>query len=430
MKPISLGIDDGSRYQVCEEAETIRAILHHGRPRDVLAGGHVADSAAAQAEEALGRWIALGLPFRGGRTRSFDFFQVLNFMVRAGRESGDPWYEEGPVRTFRREAAELAGTAEGTRFLVRLRREFHVPAGSPARLRVPLPLDDPSQADVVATLIAPDPAAVEAVRGPGRIEVRLPPSPAPAVVAVEVDIRLTWVARPIPFDPAGLEPWDESDPEYQLHTRSSEGWIQVTDEVARLAGTLVGGARDAWATLRAFWRFFFERMASGRIHHDELDAGDRLGSLAARGWFDCLAGSSLLAALCRARGIPARVVNGFTLYPAIPSNHYWVEVLLPPFGWIPLDLASWDLAAGLGPESAWGEHYLGRLDPRLTCQRFPRQITGPVGVRFPAAWYSLPRVRDGGLEASYFALDSGTLLQRDWIRVRREPPGAAGVIRP
>ena len=103
-------------------------------------------------------------------------------------------------------------------------------------------------------------------------------------------------------------------------------------------------------------------MSSGRIHHDELDPDDPLGSIAGRGWFDCLAGSSLLAGLCRARGIPARVVNGFTLYEMIPSNHFWTEVLLPPFGWVPFDLGSWELAAGDRDDRRWSEHYFGRLD--------------------------------------------------------------------
>ena len=57
----------------------------------------------------------------------------------------------------------------------------------------------------------------------------------------------------------------------------------------------------------------------------------------------------------------------------------------------------------------------------MTYQRFPRQILGPPGVRFPRAWYSLPAVRDGGLETIYLERDTGELLYRDWIKVRRGP---------
>jgi transglutaminase-like putative cysteine protease len=168
-------------------------------------------------------------------------------------------------------------------------------------------------------------------------------------------------------------------------------------------------------------------MSSGRVHHDELDASDPLGSIVARGWFDCLAGSSLLAGLCRAKGIPSRVVNGVTLYADIPANHYWTEVLLPPFGWVPFDLAGWDLAAGRLEDRRWTERYFGRVDPRMVYQRFPRQISGLSGVAFPASWYSLPAVREDGLETSYFALETSDLLYRDWIRVRREPPGGPAI---
>ncbi|MEZ6197455.1 MAG: transglutaminase-like domain-containing protein [Planctomycetota bacterium] len=40
----------------------------------------------------------------------------------------------------------------------------------------------------------------------------------------------------------------------------------------------------------------------------------------------------LFVALCRARGIPARFVEGFC-DDAVGPQHYWVEVLLPRRGW-------------------------------------------------------------------------------------------------
>jgi Transglutaminase-like superfamily len=269
------------------------------------------------------------------------------------------------------------------------------------------------------TVIEPDSERVEVNLQPGRLEIRTDAQVVPREFVVVVRIEMNASTRSSVVDPARLEPWDRTDPEYQLYTQPREGLIQVTDQVARLAADLTARAKHAGDVVRAFWIFFLERMSSGKIHHDELSRTDPLGSLLSGGWFDCLTGSSLFAALCRARGIPARVVNGFTLYPIIPSNHYWAEVLLPPFGWVPFDLASWDLAGGLDRSSSWEESYFGQVDPRMIFQRFPRQILGPPGVRFPASWYLLPAVRDHGLETSYFALDTGELLYRDWIRVRR-----------
>ncbi len=52
---------------------------------------------------------------------------------------------------------------------------------------------------------------------------------------------------------------------------------------------------------------------------------------------DCGGLSSLVVALCRASGIPARTVSGFL----VGGNrwHVWAEFLVPEFGWIPADPA-------------------------------------------------------------------------------------------
>ncbi len=418
----NLGIAGGGRYRVLAEEDTITALLHHGLPYEVCVGGNAAAAARSLAEGALERSIKRGLGYRlNGGNRQFDFCEVINFMVRAGRTGEDPWYETGPVQTFRRAFRELNHGDGYGRFEVLFRREYRLSSTGrrPVRLRVPLPREDPSLGGLNIAVIEPDPERVEVNLQAGRLEIRIDRQVVPREFVVVVRIEMNASTRSPVVDPARLEQWDRTDPEYQLYTQPREGLIRVTDRVARLAADLSARAKHACDVVRAFWVFFLERMWSGKIHHDELSRTDPLGSLLAGGWFDCLTGSSLFAALCRARGIPARVVNGCTFYPIIPSNHYWAEVLLPPFGWVPFDLASWDLAGGLDRSSSWEESYFGHVDPRMIFQRFPRQILGPPGVPFPASWYSLPAVRDRGLETSYIALDTGELLYCDWTRVRR-----------
>ena len=379
-------------------------------------------AARLQAERALERSIKRGLGYSlNGGERRFDFCEVINFMVRAGRTGEDPWFETGPVQTFRRAFRELNHGDGYGRFEVLFRREYRLSSTGrrPLRLRVPLPREDPATGGLNIAVIEPDPERVAVNLQPGRLEIRIDAQVVPREFVVVVRIEMNASTRSFVLDPARLEPWDRTDPEYQLYTQPREGLIQVTDQVSRLAADLTARAKHPCDVVRAFWVFFLERMSSGKIHHDELCRTDPLGSLLAGGWFDCLTGSSLFAALCRARGIPAHVVNGFTFYPIIPSNHYWVEVLLPPFGWVPFDLASWDLAGKLDRSSSWQESYFAQVDPRMIFQRFPRQILGPPGVQFRASWYLLPAVRDHGLETSYIALDSGELLYRVWIRVRR-----------
>jgi len=39
----------------------------------------------------------------------------------------------------------------------------------------------------------------------------------------------------------------------------------------------------------------------------------------------CQLVSALFASMCRARGIPARILGGFYLYRTFSTNHYWAE---------------------------------------------------------------------------------------------------------
>ncbi len=51
----------------------------------------------------------------------------------------------------------------------------------------------------------------------------------------------------------------------------------------------------------------------------------------------CIDYCDLFVALCRAKGIPARVVAGFKCYFSASPKHSWAEVYVKPYGWIPLD---------------------------------------------------------------------------------------------
>ncbi|MHC4215372.1 MAG: transglutaminase-like domain-containing protein, partial [Planctomycetota bacterium] len=44
---------------------------------------------------------------------------------------------------------------------------------------------------------------------------------------------------------------------------------------------------------------------------------------------------------CRAKGIPARVVTGYTIrFDSVPPKHHWTEVYFENLGWVPFDV-SW-----------------------------------------------------------------------------------------
>jgi len=61
----------------------------------------------------------------------------------------------------------------------------------------------------------------------------------------------------------------------------------------------------------------------------------------------CTDYSILYAALCRAAGIPAAIVQGIPVYSILNEEgqeleygHSWVEIKLPGYGWIPIDITS------------------------------------------------------------------------------------------
>ncbi len=432
-----LGTNGDGQYCVVEEEQILKTIVLYCWPYEARFGD--AHKAARLAEATLTRWLAQGLPYRlvDGQRR-FDLCQVINFMKWTADRHGDPAYEGGAVPTWRRSLRTLvpddwlnrreASELPPRRFVVTFRREFNLqeaPPGKPVRLRLPLPFEDLTQSGITLEHVATSCRNAHVSQLPGRLEV-MPAGLEPAALEfVEYRVAFTAQAPAFALEPNRLEEWDRQSPDYQLYTRPSEGLIQVTSSVSRLASELAGHSPSPWHAVIAFWAFFFAAMKAGSIHHDELDPTDLLGSLVRRGWFDCLTGSALLAGLCRARGIPARLVHGVLLYP-FASSHYWTEILLPPYGWVPVDLSQWILAAGRSANLPWSRVFLGRLDYRMKTECLPRLVVGRPAIRFPAQWYVVPNLAEEGSEVAYYGLASGQLLYRDRIRVELPVPDLPG----
>jgi hypothetical protein len=426
---MQLGITTHARYRTVDEARILQLLLHFGWAYEVRAG----DVAAAlrAAAEALSRWVSLGLPYEQlpDGQRRFDPAEVMNFGKWVGIQGRDSCWEERFVTNARRLIFEFHSARDKMQstpppptallrpegFSVTLRREFdlrdHQP-GAKLRLRLPLPLEDEALRALSVTAISPPDFAVDFTVAPGRLDARLR---VPPTQVVTLAARVSFTAYPTA---PGRQTAQLSDAEFELYTRPREGLIGISPRIQTLAAKLADSAQGSWATVQRFWDFIHERLIWGIMHYDELDVHYPADQVLDAGWFDCQLGSALLAALCRARRIPARLVSGYLLYSVSATYHYWAEVWVEGRGWMPLDLFCADLSAR-GRNKLWRDYFLGNLDYRMKTQCLPRLFDSAAAIRFPARWYMLPRLDAEGTETGFFANDTGALIFRDRITVYR-----------
>jgi hypothetical protein len=287
-------------------------------------------------------------------------------------------------------------------FTVSLRRTFaETPSRHecPLRLRLPMPVVDDHLPKLT---VEPWPAGARLFTD--RIEFA---SANRDDSLLEIGARYSFVARaglPSGAKPLPPHPW--------LDER--EGEIQVTERVRGLARDLAGGLPPP-AALDAFRNFALDELRCGYIHYDSIGEIPAPDWVLDKGWFDCRLGAALIASLCRARDIPARLVGGYLLWEA-PAEHYWMEAWLPDQGWTPYDLLAWGLSAG-GADSDWRHIYAGWTDYRMKTQVFPRHFTGAPGVPVPKAIHRLHRRVEGGTEVRILNAENGREIYTDTIRV-------------
>ena len=134
------------------------------------------------------------------------------------------------------------------------------------------------------------------------------------------------------------------------------------------------------------------------------------------GWYDCVAGSALLVSLCRARGIPSRLVSGYGLYAAASGAHNWLEVWFEGRGWMPFDLTSLELGQG-GVARDWRDCFLGCLDHRMVVERLPRLFAGMGSLNLPAAWHLLAAANSEGVVHDLVDAMTGDRIYSESVRV-------------
>jgi hypothetical protein len=271
-----------------------------------------------------------------------------------------------------------------------------------------MPLDGDYLKSIRITPFAKTAGEAQIKLSPGRMEVRMVASgEAEATMGATLEF-IVGLQEPRP----GL---GHENPDSALYLSDREGLIVVSERIRALAHTLAGSDSPALDAVRAFWDYILGTLIFGCVHYDQIDFALPCDWILDSGWFDCQLGAALFVALCRARGIPARVISGYLLYRVAPMKHYWAEAWIEGQGWTPFDFISWDLSLG-GRDVEWRDRYFGRLDYRLISERMPREFTGALGVPVPEAWCMLQSARDGGV-ANNFMDVGGKPVYADTIRV-------------
>ena len=405
------------RYRTVHEDDIEQSLLIAALPYQLVS------AARAQADnivtEALEDWIRSGLKFNRAPSgeRLFDPVEVFNHMKWEGLNGRDGFWTRHFVSTARAFTQQSAGVEgrlpnllEKKTFSVELRRKFsfrNLAPGRKLRLRVPLPLASHAQ-DIEVKPISPEGVSASISQSVGRLEFQVEMKE-PGSLEIGANVNFTTNGA---VQKNGTE--DLTQEERELYLRPTEGLIRVSPRVADLAATFAGADKSLEVAFNA-WDFLLDELSCGMVRYDQVDPQAPGDWILDNGWYDCQLGSSLFIAICRARGIPARLASGYMLYNLAPGYHYWSEIWQDGHGWLPFDLLCWDLSAG-GRDKPWRTHFAGAVDYRMVTQCLPLSFTGPMSVRFPPAWHLLNAPLDGGMSIHFTALD-GEPIYSDRIAI-------------
>ncbi len=143
-------------------------------------------------------------------------------------------------------------------------------------------------------------------------------------------------------------------------------------QIVQLAQQLSEGTQTACEQVRAFYDYIGNNLVYS-YNGADWGAQAALGEMGA----DCTEYASLMIALSRASGIPARYVEGLRVVGEevqddARTEHAWLEVYLPGIGWTPMDPT-------LGRSSLSRDKYFARMTPDhliVTVGRNPSTLRG------------------------------------------------------
>jgi transglutaminase-like putative cysteine protease len=154
--------------------------------------------------------------------------------------------------------------------------------------------------------------------------------------------------------------YDENTELYKVYTAHSPGVPSDVESIRATARAVVGYARNPYTRARMIYDYLLNRLKYDPKIQDPVQALEKKAG-------DDVAYASLMTAMLRSLGIPARIVSGHIVddnQHAVP--HRWLEFYIQSFGWVPVDpsLPDGALAGNFKLPDNSVEYYFGNLDNR------------------------------------------------------------------
>jgi len=281
-----------------------------------------------------------------------------------------------------------------------------LPANGTLKVWLPVPIETGSQTNV--TILSVEPARyMKSSTGTGAdlglvyFEIPLEEVTDP-FLNLSAKYRFVQHEQRFVIDPAKVQPYNTSSPEYLEYTGSSRN-VNVTPEIKAKALSIIGNETNPYLQAQKIYWDVVSTHPYSHVPHFYIEATGLSESqyVLTTGIGDCGSQSMYFAALCRAVGIPARATGGYQMITGTPGTHIWAEYYLEGYGWIPVDVTAaegGDASYNATPEELkeYKTYFFGSLDPyRFVIQKsldLPLVPDAGNEVVSPAGWVQLPKL--------------------------------------
>lgn len=245
-----------------------------------------------------------------------------------------------------------------------------LPSKGTLKVWIPFPISSTSQSDVrLLSVSLPDcvKCLPDSEKGIGCIYMELPLPLKKDEITIEYLFKQYEVSFSV--DPGKVGEYDRGSEMYRHYTRSDDN-CTVTPEIKALAEEIAAGEKNPYLAAKKIYDYVTYNVKYSLMPHLSLGALGKPESVYVfeHRYGDCGAQSLFFSALCRSIGIPARCSGGMQLSPGINSCHFWAQVYIPNYGWIPADTSVGQIALNLDnltsqEKRAFTDYFFGHMDP-------------------------------------------------------------------